>query len=87
MPGTQIPYPGFPSLNVLPIENVELIGVGLNVFGHPSKYETTVLTLHKLPPLPGAEQLADNVLGKSLFINWPMMHEGKVSFPMYSFCN
>lgn len=80
VPGTQIPYPGFPSLNVLPIASSELIPIGLNCFGMPSKYPNTVLTLHKMPQLPGAAELADNVLGKSLFVNWPMMHEGKVSF-------
>lgn len=78
VPGTQIPYPGFPSLNVLPILNVELSHIGLNCFGTPSKYPTTVLTLHKMPPLPPAETLASNILGKSLYINWPMMHEARV---------
>ena len=78
VPGTQIPYPGFPSLNVLPILNVELSPIGLNCFGSPSKYPTTVLTLHKMPPLPPVETLANNILGKSLYINWPMMHEARV---------
>jgi len=78
VPGTQIPYPGFPSLNVLPIASSELIPIGLNCFGMPSKYPNTVITLHKMPQLPGAAELADNILGKSLFVNWPMMHEGRV---------
>mmetsp|Transcript_26308 Transcript_26308/g.77783 ORF Transcript_26308/g.77783 Transcript_26308/m.77783 type:complete len:1519 (-) Transcript_26308:88-4644(-) len=78
VPGTQIPYPGFPSLNVLPIASSELLPMGLNCFGMPSKYPNTFLTLHKMPQLPDATELADNVLGKSLFVNWPMMHEGKV---------
>merc|ERR1719491_1180299 len=70
--------PGFPSLNVLPIQSAELIPIGLNCFGSPSKYPNTVLTLQTLPELPGAEQLADTILGKHLYINWPMMHEAKV---------
>jgi len=78
VPGTKIPMPGFPSLNVLPIQSAELIPIGLNCFGSPSKYPNTVLTLHTLPELPGAEQLADTILGKHLYINWPMMHEAKV---------
>jgi 5'-3' exoribonuclease 1 len=77
MEGTRIPYPGFPSLNVLPIVKRELIKVGLNCFGSPSKYPTLMLTLATLPALPPLEQLAQNVLEKSLFINWPMMHEGR----------
>ena len=76
--GTQIPYPGFPSLGVLPMKSAELIPIGLNCFGSSSKYATTVLTMQSMPELPGAEQLADNILGKHLFINWPMMHEAKV---------
>jgi 5'-3' exoribonuclease 1 len=78
LPGTRIPYPGFPSLNVLPFASVELARIGLNVFGSPSKYPTTVLSLHQMPELPPLEVLSQTVLGKSLFINWPMMHEGRV---------
>lgn len=78
IPGTKIPYPGFPSLNVLPIASVELTPIGLNCFGFPSKYPNTVLKLHQMPQMPPVEALADTVLGKSLFINWPMMHEGQV---------
>jgi 5'-3' exoribonuclease 1 len=76
--GTQIPYPGFPSLNVLPIDSTELVFTGLNCFGTASKYPTMVLTLHQMPELPPVVQLAENVLGKSLYINWPMMHEARV---------
>jgi 5'-3' exoribonuclease 1 len=78
IPGTKIPYPGFPSMNVLPIASVELTPIGLNCFGFPSKYPNTVLKLHQMPQMPPVEALADTVLGKSLFINWPMMHEGQV---------
>lgn len=77
--GTKIPYPGFPSLNVLPIENVELRPVGLNCFGFPSKYPNMILTMHTLPQMPGAVQLAENLIGRNIFVNWPMMHEAKVS--------
>ena len=37
IPGTKIPYPGFPSLNVLPIESVELRNAGINCFGFGKK--------------------------------------------------
>ena len=75
--GTQIPYPGFPSLNVLPIKTVEMTKIGLNCFGSPSKYPNYVLTLNELPDLPPIEVLAEALLGKSIFVNWPMMHEAK----------
>lgn len=77
--GTQIPYPGFPSLNVLPIAEAELNPIGVKVFGFPSKYPTMVLKLHEMPEMPSVESLADNLLNRSLFINWPMMHEAKVT--------
>ncbi len=78
IPGTQIPYPGFPSLNVLPIEHAELKKCGLNCFGFPSKYPNLILTMRQLPQLPAAVQLAQNFIGKTIFVNWPMMHEAKV---------
>mmetsp|Transcript_9545 Transcript_9545/g.21532 ORF Transcript_9545/g.21532 Transcript_9545/m.21532 type:complete len:1579 (+) Transcript_9545:123-4859(+) len=78
IPGTKIPYPGFPSLNVLPMESVELRNAGVNCFGFPSKYPNMILTMHTLPQLPGALQLAGNFIGKTIFVNWPMMHEAKV---------
>ncbi|KAL7542662.1 hypothetical protein ACHAXR_012108 [Thalassiosira sp. AJA248-18] len=78
IPGTRIPYPGFPSLNVLPMEHVELRNAGVNCFGFPSKYPNMILTMRSLPQLPGAMELAGNLIGKSIFVNWPMMHEAKV---------
>ena len=76
--GTQVPLAGFPSLNVLPITSVEWAAVGLNCFGSPSKYPNCILTLASMPALPSAQQLASSILNKSLFVNWPMMHEAKV---------
>lgn len=78
VPGTQHPYPGFPSLNVLPVDHTELTKVGLNCFGSASKYPNLILSLHKMPELPPVEQMANNIIGKSLYINWPMMHEARV---------
>jgi 5'-3' exoribonuclease 1 len=78
MDGTRIPFPGFPSLNVLPIQSFELTEIKLNCFGSASKYPTMVIKLHQMPELPPLEALAPNVLGKSVFVNWPMMHEARV---------
>ena len=78
IPGTKLPYPGFPSLNVLPIEETSLDAIGLNCFGSESKYSSTILTLRKLPQLPSAEQLAAKILHVSVFVNYPSMHEAKV---------
>lgn len=78
--GTQIPYPGYPSLKVLPISKTESEKLGVNVFGFASKYKTCTLALHELPELPSAVDLCQQsqILGRSLYINWPMMHEAKV---------
>ena len=78
IPGTKIPYPGFPSLNVLPMEKVELRNAGVNCFGFPSKYPNMILTMRSLPQLPGALELAGSLIGKTIYVNWPMMHEAKV---------
>ena len=78
IPGTKIPFPGFPSLNVLPIESVELRNAGINCFGFASKYPNMILTMRVLPQLPGALELAGNLIGKHIFVNWPMMHEVKI---------
>jgi 5'-3' exoribonuclease 1 len=76
--GTQIPYPGFPSLNVFPIASVQLTPMGVNCFGSPSKYPNTLLSFHQIPEYPPLETMAESVLGRSVFVNWPMMHEGRV---------
>ncbi|GMH92275.1 hypothetical protein TL16_g12296 [Triparma laevis f. inornata] len=79
IPGTKIPHPGFPSMNVLPIQATVLDKIGLNCFGTESKYASTILTLARLPAqLPPVEDLAKTLVGKSVFCNWPMMHEAKV---------
>ena len=84
--GTRIPFPGFPSLGVLPIARTELAKIGVNCFGMESKYPTQVLELRKLPPLPSAEALAAKVLGQTVYVNWPMMHESKVAAISDEFC-
>lgn len=86
VPGTKIPYPGFPSLNVLPMDDAELKPCGINCFGFPSKYPNMILTMRQLPQLPGATQLAGNLIGKHIFVNWPMMHEAKVVAVLDSSC-
>jgi 5'-3' exoribonuclease 1 len=76
--GTQIPYPSFPSLHVMPFASTALVPVGLNCFGTPSKYPTLILSMNPMPELPPIELLAHNLIGTSVFVNWPIMHEGRV---------
>ena len=53
--------------------------IKLNVFGTESRYETLVISLRAPATLPTAEQLAPRVLGRHVFVNWPALHEAKVS--------
>lgn len=76
--GTRIPFPGFPSLNVLPFRSHELVSIGINCFGFASKYPTMVLSLQSVPQQLGAKDIASKLLGMNSFINWPLMHEAKV---------
>ncbi|CAN0350621.1 unnamed protein product [Laminaria digitata] len=73
-----IPMAGFPSLHVLMVGSVEERKVPVNVFGTASRYETVVLQLKRPPVLPPASALAGKVLGRSAYLNWPLMHEAQV---------
>lgn len=42
------------------------------------RYETVVLQLKRPPQLPPASALASKVLGRSAYVNWPLMHEALV---------
>ena len=42
------------------------------------RYETLVLELKRPPVLPPASALAGKVLGRSAYLNWPLMHEAQV---------
>jgi Exoribonuclease Xrn1 D1 domain len=51
--------------------------IKLNVFGSESRYETMVLSLRRPQGLPTAEQLSSRVIGRSVFVNWPLLHEAQ----------
>ena len=70
--GCRMPYPGFPSLGVLPVCGAAVEGLKLNCFGSESRYETMALRLVDTPRLPSAAAGA-KVLLRSVFANWPMM--------------
>ena len=80
-PGCLSPMPGFPSLHALPITSVALKALKLNCFGSPSRYETMCLNLpspvHAPNEKPNAvsSSVAAALMGKSVFVDWPMTHE------------
>ena len=78
LPGCRMPYAGFPSLGVLPLQGARVRPLKLNCFGSESRYETMALRLVLPERLPSAAQMAAKVLLRSVFVNWPMMHEAKV---------
>ena len=47
-------------------------------FFFATRYETVVLQLKRPPVLPPASALASRVLGRSTYLNWPLMHEAQV---------
>lgn len=71
------------------ISSESMICIGLVIAWAASKYPNMILTMHSLPQLPGALQLAGNLIGKTIFVNWPMMHETKVSvhFLLFNYLN
>ncbi|CAM9675815.1 unnamed protein product, partial [Phaeothamnion confervicola] len=78
-PGATMPLAGFPSMMVLRVGAVEVRPIQLNVFGTPSRYRTMVLTVERAGSgAATAAQLAPLALGRSVFVNWPMMHEARV---------
>ncbi len=78
VPGTVIPSPGFPSLKVLPISGVRIEAIRINVHGSESRYRTICLSL-PVAELPGIATLAPEILGRPVYVNWPMMHEARIA--------
>lgn len=78
VPGTVIPLPGFPSLKVLPIQEVEIKALKVNVNGSDSRYRTICLSL-PVTSLPAIETLAPEIVGRPVYVNWPMMHEARIT--------
>lgn len=75
--GTKIPAPGFPSLGVLRVANVETSAIKLNVFGSESKYKTMHMKLATAKYNPDTLDLS-KLIGRSVYVNYPNMHEALV---------
>eukprot|EP00638_Chattonella_subsalsa_P000131 CAMPEP_0117762764 /NCGR_PEP_ID=MMETSP0947-20121206/18164_1 /TAXON_ID=44440 /ORGANISM="Chattonella subsalsa, Strain CCMP2191" /LENGTH=1652 /DNA_ID=CAMNT_0005584197 /DNA_START=55 /DNA_END=5013 /DNA_ORIENTATION=- len=76
--GVTIPLPGFPSLGSLPKRRVEVKSISVNCFGSGSRYHTMVLDLLLPDSIPSAAELTETVTGRSVFVNWPNLHEAKI---------
>lgn len=68
---------GFPTLHTLPFSS-NLSFHGINVFQRDSKNETMVISIKN--PLAGAksEDIARQLVGKRIYVNWPYLQEAEV---------
>ncbi len=79
IPGTVCPYPGFPSLAILPIAGTMTTAVKVNVFGTASKYKSVIIQLQSAYSSfdPGSLDLT-LLLGKTVYVNYPQCLEARV---------
>lgn len=75
--GTVSPMPGFPTLGVIPIQNITTDSFKINVFGSDSKYRNILIEF--------AETKIDLtsfdvkiLIGRSVFVNYPLLHEARI---------
>ena len=66
----------FPSLAYVE-SSAHLEPVNVSVFRYPSKRESVVLTPEVEPP-PSMEWIQENIVGNTIFVNWPYCMEAKV---------
>ena len=80
MPGTKLPCPGYPSLTVLPVNAVRWDAIKINVFGSESKYTSMILEMNpsKIKLSEFLEKKLNVALGRSVYVNYPSMHESKI---------
>jgi 20S proteasome subunit beta 5 len=80
LPGTIVPYPGFPSLKDAPVQALRRRKVGINVFGMRSRYKTAVLEMNSdIPMVASAATLAEKFIGTTLHFRYPFLQEGFVT--------
>jgi len=80
LPGTIVPYPGFPSLKDAPVQALKKRKLGINVFGRRSRYKTAVLVMNSdIPMIASAEALAEKFIGTTLHFRYPFLQEGFVT--------
>jgi len=80
LPGTIVPYDGFPTLKDAPIRSLSRRNVRINVFGKGSRYKTSVLQLdNDIPKLPSAKALASKFIGTNVYFRYPLLQEGFIT--------
>lgn len=80
LPGTILPYPGFPTLRDAPVHGLTRRKLGINIFGMRSRYRTAVLQLDRdIPMITSAESIAEKFIGTTLYFRYPFLQEGFVT--------
>ena len=80
LPGTLLPYPGFPSLKDAPVQALRRRKLGINIFGFRSRYRTAVLEMNSdIPMIASATTLAGKFIGTTLHFRYPFLQEGFVT--------
>jgi len=80
LPGTTIPYPGFPSLKDAPVLALKKRKLGINIFGMRSRYRTAVLEMNSdIPMIASATTIADKFIGTTVYFRYPFLQEGFVT--------
>ncbi|KAL8571175.1 hypothetical protein ACOMHN_010636 [Nucella lapillus] len=72
----EVYYPGFPSLRHIPHDH-RLEKCGVKVFQMNSRGFNMMLTIHE-PPERSLEDLASELVGQTVWVGWPHLHEAKV---------
>lgn len=78
MDGTVYPIAGFPSLTVLQLDSINLEAIKLDVFGSFSRYKSLIINLASNNLGEIDQKKAELILGRSIYVNYPQMHEAKV---------
>ena len=77
--GTTCPCAGFPCLGVITFHNVRTDFLKINVFGSESKYRSVMLEMPSVEiDLKMVPTMVSKLMGSSVFVNYPLMHEAKV---------
>jgi 20S proteasome subunit beta 5 len=80
LPGIQVPLPGFGSLRDAPVHSLVKKKLGLNVHGTRSRYQTSCLEMSNIASsVPPLEMVAEQLIGKTVFINYPYFLEAFVT--------
>jgi len=83
IPGTVFPIAGYPCLAMLPISNLTIDSMKINIFGSESKYRSVMLHIDTTSSNAMSQFMEDitkltMLIGKKVYVNYPQVHEALV---------